>query len=363
MAGLDKFSPPKRDQTGVRFDSVIWRKKTRLGGWGKKSATVWGLAIGTDGVVAVALRRGDDDAVRFVATDVRYQRHQTPLHTISVAGDRVRTVRETVTKIAGDNDVGGDGTGDNGAGDNGFGGAPVFVSIPATDFIAHHVRLPPVPTKQLSKLLEAEAASRIPLKEAEIYQSHFLGDVAEGSIGGTPAFILASRKVMLDPYHQTLASLGVNVTAIIAEPVAMLNFMNVECADAIAPADEASGNTEPCVSMIDVGADTTKIYFLGQSEFWFGNVGVAGQAATVALIKASGLTRDDAEQAKKSPAKMADPSGSFESLDGAWGRLRSQLIAAGDEANKVHPRIRSVQTHVCGGAWSTHNLIAQAIVK
>ena len=90
---------------------------------------------------------------------------------------------------------------------------------------------------------------------------------------------------------------------------------------------------------------------------WFRSVGLGGDSFTEALVRDLGLTRQQAEQLKREPARAGLLSRMYESLRPACSQLATELQISLEAFRKAHPDHRIRAVYGVGGGFQLHGLL------
>ncbi len=320
-------------------------KKGLLAGFGsmRKAKTCWGIDFGNGSIKAVLLQRGEKDEV--VAIDSYFA--ELPIGTKLGKDSRGLIVnRDAISQfIASKN----------------FKTADVWVNFPARELLPRFLELPPVDDKKATALLEAEVAGQFPVAAEDLEMIKWFADKPSHQGMGRPAVIIAARKLMVQQRLDFLNDIGLKVTGMQCEPVALVNFVHFEFAKSMVM-DEGS-RTIPAIAVVDAGAASVTLVVVDQEGFWFRTIEGCGDDMTMALARTAKVTADEAEKLKRDPASLELPSHHYEVVEVQQDTVAARLLQLSGEPIKERRDLRIQETWVVGGACLAHGWIRRALCK
>jgi type IV pilus assembly protein PilM len=224
-------------------------------------STVWGLDIGNSAVKAVKMVRAGDD-VKIVDFDI--------IDMPEVEDDkqnlgRIEQAMRTLTT------------------NHKFGNDEVYIAMAGKMCLYREFQLPPGSEEKLKDLVQYEARQQIPfpLEQVEWGYERFEDP------NGVGVALIALRKNDIQDLLKMLTSLGLNVTGIVAAPMALFNFIHYEFHPA---------NT---TLILDAGAKSTDFVVMNKRQIYFRTIEIAGREITRVLENKFKVPFDKAEELKK----------------------------------------------------------------
>lgn len=224
----------------------------RAGGWWRTGYSPIGLDIGTMGVRMVQLAATGSVNCRVTGAASR----ELPGDLPESGPTREAVVADAVADMLR--------TGE-------FAGRQVVSSMPATDVEYKNLRLPPMPSDELSAAVAWEAAERFQMGPGEA-QIAFLdaGEVRQGEELREEIILLAARREAVKRHVDLLGQVGLKPIAIDAPPTALAR---------VAPPNNPQDLNEPAVVVVDLGHAASKVLMVRQGRPLFFKLIAPGAAA------------------------------------------------------------------------------------
>ncbi len=332
------------DQAAVPLNLVPAKEAgllTKLPFLRRKTATfAWGLDFGATGVKAVRLTLDPQPAT--VTLDA-VERLDFPgqFAQLTDAVERRRLQLETLQQFVQRHSLSGERIG---------------VSISGRQTLGRFVELPSVESKRMDDLLRHEASVQYPVNLQElVWGYHVLprpaGDQAEP----------VSNRVVLQAvkrHHvQELLSLcqdaGLSVDVLQSDSLALHNFAVYE----FFGGSDSNGASSPVVVLLDVGAQSASLVLSAPHLVWFRNLAVAGESFTSALLRPLKLTREQAEQLKREPARARRVYALYELWDPILAYLADEVERSLATCKRQFPGLAVRQMFGLGGGFQLHGVL------
>lgn len=253
-----------------------------LGGKKKKQEfdVAWGIDIGDSAIKAVRLRNAEkgveiDEAVLFQIDDKD--------------GDNSAPKTKKVFKVL-----------EKVLADKAFKEVPVVSNVPSSDLLARYLELPADKPAQHQTFVEQEAAANIPIAADLLQLSHLTFDKEhEGSVSQN-SMLLALRKSEIEARASMFNQLGVELTALVAEPIAnslalkQLNYL-----------DELNEENE-AILMLDVGSFRSTVEVISRIGSWYRTIDWGIENLNQHLASGLKVTKAEADSLRRNP--MGTPS-------------------------------------------------------
>jgi len=164
---------------------------------------------------------------------------------------------------------------------NGLSRREVITAVAGSQVITRHVRLAPVPSRQLEAAVREEAARQIPKSLEELVLRHVLLGTEEGPAGRRwHVLLVAAPTALVQQYYEVLMQAGLVVAAVDLQLLALWRtYLGV------APAAH-----EGAWAVVDVGATTTHLAVIDGRELKFSRtLAMGAQVAYAAVAGQYGL--------------------------------------------------------------------------
>jgi len=164
---------------------------------------------------------------------------------------------------------------------NGLSRREVITAVAGSQVITRHVRLAPVPSRQLEAAVREEAARQIPKSLDELVLRHVLLGTEDGPAGRRwHVLLVAAPAALVQQYYEVLMQAGLVVTAVDLQLLALWRTFQ-----GVVPA-----GYEGAYAVVDVGATTTHLAVIDGRELKFSRtLGMGAQAAYSAVAGHYGL--------------------------------------------------------------------------
>ncbi|MCS7338095.1 MAG: pilus assembly protein PilM [Verrucomicrobiae bacterium] len=188
-------------------------------------------------------------------------------------------------------------------------GAPKEINIcaPGSQVFSKFIKLPPVETGKVTKMIEFEAKQNVPFPLEEVVWDYQI-------LGTTPGnelevLIVAVRKDVVDSLFRVAEKAGLRVQVADASVAALCNAFRYNY-----------GEPDECIMLLDIGAKTSNVLFFEKNRFFSRTINLGANAITQEFAHESKLQFAEAERLKVSEG--------FVSLGGAYEEPENPQQAA-----------------------------------
>ncbi len=175
----------------------------------------------------------------------------------------------------------------------------VATALNGNSVIIRRINLPMMSEQELSEQIRWEAEQYIPFDIKEVSLGyHILHGSSLAGEGNMDVILVAARKEKIEDYTSVIQQAGLEPAVVDVGTFAALNCFEANYEDQIPPS----------AALIDIGSSVTSIAILqeGVSVFWR-DISNGGNEYTDTLQKELGLSRDQAEAAKRGEAVEGVP--------------------------------------------------------
>ena len=340
-------------------DELSMQKKKKSLFAKKKVQPCWGIDIGSQSVKAVRMEIVGE---KFLATDWFYQDLESS--GVTAGGqqnsyDQVQPAINSLKKISSLDEC------------------LIWVNLPGSEITTRFVRLPPVDDKKAKEMVDLEISNRIPVPMDELVVTRTLGEHHAESSHGRPLVFSAARRTAVQRRMELMQQVGLKVDGMQADPLAIVNLIDVEFADVLTPVADPETESEPgpqaddkkkrkwgkkevgakarfdektpAVCWVDAGAKSTTLVYVSGETHWFWTVENGGDSLTSALARSTKQTHHEADALKIQPENLTSPAEHYEPVENRMDELRSRLIKVADDAMKQNVRFDVIETYAAGG--------------
>ena len=306
--------------------------------FGKKGPTsAWGLDLGEGGLRAIKLAKdAKDGAVKLEVCE--HVLHPEPLAQLESTTQREAVVAATLKEFLSRAKLE---------------GARIVASISSQRVLGRFFDLPPMPNKKVAEAVQFEAKHQIPLPLEELTWAYDVQGPAPAAGSKEPderarkILLVAARLSHAQAQAALFKAAGITVDELVPDSVALHNAIQFEF----------QADSQKAAALLDVGFDSTNFVVSGPRNLWFRSFGMGGESFTQSLIRHFQLTREQAEELKRNPAKARRYSLYCATQEPLFVQLVNEVersLASYGRYNSAQPveRIYGV-----GGAFQTHGLL------
>jgi len=195
----------------------------------------------------------------------------------------------------------------------------VIFSVSGQSVFTRFVKLPPVDESKVVQIIQYEAQQNVPFPIDEvIWDYQLLGKNPQGEL---EVVLLAIKSDIIEDLTEGVESCGLHTEMVDVAPMALYNAVRYNY-----------GDLEGCTMVVDLGARTTNLLFLGQNRVFSRSIPIAGNAITQSIAAEFNVPFLEAEHMKKAQG--------FVALGGAYEEPESETQA------RVSKIIRNVMTRL-----------------
>jgi type IV pilus assembly protein PilM len=306
--------------------------------FGKKEATAaWGLDLGESGLKAIRLSK-DAKTGTLKLEACEHIPHGQPLAPLEnrqeSEGVAAKTLQVFLERRKTD-------------------GARVVASLSGQCVLGRFFHLPPMPAKKVAETVQFEARHQIPVPLEELTWAYDdLGEIPKvrnKELDEQPRKILliAARLAHAREQAELFKSAGITLEELAPDCLALHNGFQFEL----------GGEESRPQALLDVGFDSTNYLVSSPRNLWFRSFGLGGENFTQALLKHFQLTREQAEELKRKPAKARR----YFLYCATQEPLFLQLVSEIERSLSSYGRLNSAdpvsRLYGVGGAFQTHGLL------
>lgn len=306
--------------------------------FGKKETTAaWGLDLSESGLKAIRLSKdAKGGALKVEACE--HIPHALPLAPLENGQDQEGVAAKTLQTFLERRKIE---------------GTRVVASLSGQRVLGRFFHLPPMPAKKVAETVQFEARHQIPVPLEELTWAYdVLGEIPKAGnkqLDEQPRKILliAVRLAQAQAQAELFKSVGITLDELAPDCVALHNGFQFEI----------GGEESRPQALLDVGFDSTNFLVSGPRNLWFRSFGLGGENFTQALLKHFQLTREQAEELKRKPAKARR----YSLYCATQEPLFLQLVSEIERSLSNYGRLNSADpiSRLCGlgGAFQTHGLL------
>lgn len=190
----------------------------------------------------------------------------------------------------------------------------VTISVPGHMAFARFAKLPPVPPKEVPKVVKYEAVQQIPFPIEQVewdYQVFQQDDAPDVEVG---IFAITKEKVM--NYLTNYNAVNLRVDGLTLSPLAVFNAFVY---------DTAEDPPEEGVIYMDIGTTATDVIIVEEGGIWLRTLPIGGNTFTEALCKAFKLSYNKAEKLKREAATSKYARQIFQAMRPVFADLVQEL--------------------------------------
>lgn len=240
----------------------------------KAAKTAWGIDVGNCTLTALKLGIGAEGAE---VLDFAVLEHEKILSQPELAAEeRSKLITSALSKFLEEHDLA---------------DSAVVVSVPGQSSFARFIKLPPVESKEIPKIVRYEAIQQIPFDIEEVewdWQTFQAAGSPEAEVG-----IFAIKRTLVREALGPFTQVGCPVGMVQMAPMALYNFLRYDQKRL----RSATGNE--AVIAIDIGAESTNLVIAEGPHIWQRSIPIGGNQFTAAVQKAFKLSFTKAEAIKR----------------------------------------------------------------
>jgi len=195
---------------------------------------------------------------------------------------------------------------------------PVVMSVSGQSVFSRFVKLPPVDSDKVYKIILYEAQQNVPFPMEEVVWDYQLIGGGEGELD---VMLAAIKAEIIENLTDSVTAGGLDPDLVDVAPTALYNAVRYNYEE-----------IEGCTLIVDIGARSTDLIFLEDGHIFIRCIPVAGNAITQQIMREFKLSFEDAEEMKRAHAYVA--------FGGAYEGPPSEV------ADRVSKSVRTVMTRM-----------------
>ncbi len=229
----------------------------------------------------------------------------------------------------------------------------VVASMSSQRVLGRFFDLPPMAGKKVAEAVQFEAKHQIPVPLEELAWAYDVQGPAIAAGSKEPderprkILLVASRLSHVQSQLALFKAAGIAIDELVPDSIALHNAFQFEF----------HAEPQKTNALIDIGFDTTNFIVSSPRNLWFRSFGMGGETFTQALVKQFQLTREQAEELKRNPAKARR----YSLYCATQESLLVQLVSEVERSLASYSRYNSHQPaerlYGLGGGFQTHGLL------
>jgi Tfp pilus assembly PilM family ATPase len=229
--------------------------------------------------------------------------------------------------------------------------APVWAGLPSRDVLGRFLSLPPLPDRQLNKLIDQEFENHFPVAADQLVCARKVA--GNGVDGSRRTVLVAAKRSSVELREKQFEEAGIKLAGLQADPIALHNFVHYDLADQLTSQDSGSA-TPKTICVVDAGATGTTLYIARQDGFWFRFTDGGGEDLTSKLAAATHMTHAIAEGMKRNPAELSELAHGMEAIESRLAQNGVRLSQHFQQANQFLGENQLQRILCTGGSALTH---------
>lgn len=229
----------------------------------------------------------------------------------------------------------------------------VVASISSQRVLGRFFDLPPMASKKVAEAVQFEAKHQIPVPLEELAWAYDVQGPAIAAGSKEPderlrkILLVASRLSHVQSQLALFKAAGIAVDELVPDGIALHNAFQFEF------------HSEPqkTVALLDVGFDATNFIVSGPRNLWFRSFGMGGDTFTQSLVKQFQLTREQAEELKRQPAKVRRYSLYCTTQEPLLVQMVSEVERSLASYSRYNSHQPAERLYGLGGGFQTHGLL------
>ena len=306
--------------------------------FGKKTPTAaWGLDLGESGLRAIKLSK--DPKTGVVMLDAcEHIPHSQPLVSIDNSLLREEEAAKTLQQLLGREKTE---------------GIRVVASFSSQRVLGRFFDLPPMAGKKVSEAVQYEAKHQIPVPLEDLTWAFDIQGPAPAT--GTKdqderprkILLVAARLAQAQAQAALFKAAGIVIDELVPDSLALHNAFQFEF---------QREQSKPA-ALLDIGLDCSNFVVSAPRAVWFRSFGSGGENFTQALVKHFQLTREQAEDLKRKPAKARRYSLYCATQEPLFLQLVSEIERSLSSYSRFNATEPAERLYGVGGGFQTHGLL------
>ncbi len=330
------------DEADTAVNLMLAEKTGLLGklpfSFGKKSTTTaWGLDLGESGLRAIKLSKDPKSgALKLEACE--HISHSQPLVNIESLRQHpeqaAKTLKEFLSRAKTD-------------------GSRLVAGLSSKRVLGRFFNLPPLAGKKVAEAVQFEAKHQIPVPLEDLSWAYDIQGPA-ATAGGKEQderprkiLLVAARLADVQAQAALFKAAGITIDELSPDCLALHNAFQF---------DFHAENAKPA-AVVDIGLDCTNFLVSAPRAAWFRSFGLGGENFTQALARHFQLTREQAEELKRKPAKARRYSLYCATQEPLFVQLVSEIERSLTSYSRFNSSESVEKLYGVGGAFQTHGLL------
>ena len=326
---------PQED--GIWQRAVRWLSKRR-------ARSAWGIDLGSSGVKAVKLTRGDnpDDPVVLTACDV--VEYDKVLSQAASETQQRSLLEAAVGMFFARNDSSAD---------------RICITLPPKSVWVRSLEMPPLAPDKFEAAMQYAGVGAFPMPFADLEWRYAVLDESatlSDPPGSLQVAMFGVNRLVLKSWLAAIEAIGLRVDIVQSDCLALHNFATYAY---LQQDSEESGGTVPqnaSVAILDVGADASNLVVSGPNWAWFHAGGLGVDRTTQALVRQCRIPFGKAEQWKRNPASAANIAVFWEAIQPVFADLFQETKTELEAFEQAHPDRPLQRLLALGGGMRLHGL-------
>jgi type IV pilus assembly protein PilM len=168
---------------------------------------------------------------------------------------------------------------------------PAVIAVAGQSVFSRYIKLPPVSSDRIEKVVEYEARDNVPFSMDEVVWDYQL--IPNGT-GEFDCLLVAIKEEIINEIATSVSEAGIEVDLVDVAPMAIFNAFKHNYED-----------PEGCTLVLDMGSRTTDLIFIEGGRLYNRSIPVAGNAVTQQIARELDLSFEDAEAIKLENAMVS----------------------------------------------------------
>ncbi len=325
-------------------DGKLWQKAVR---WlsKRRARSAWGIDLGSSGLKAVKLTRGDDPAEPVVLAACDVVEHDKILSQAASETQQRSLIEASVGMFFAKNDC----TADR-----------VCLSLPPRSVWVRPVEMPPLTPDKFDAALQYAGIGAFPMALADLeWRSAILDESAAlaDPPGKIQVGLFGVNRLLLKTWLAAMHNMGLRIDIVQHDCLALHNFVSYAFGSPDAEAHPETPSSDAPVAILDIGADSTNFIVSGRDWLWFRTASMGVDRASKALVRQFRIPFAKAEQWKRNPASAANSAALYEAVQPVFEDLFQEVKTELDAYQQAYPQRPVQRILALGGGIRLHGLL------
>jgi Tfp pilus assembly PilM family ATPase len=321
----------------------LWQRAVR---WlsQRRARSAWGLDLGSSGLKAVKLTRGEGPSDRIILTACDIVEHDKILSQAASESQQRSLIEASVGVFFAKNDC----TADR-----------ICLSLPPRSVWVRQLEMPALEPAKLDSAMQYAGIGAFPIALADLeWRYAILDDTQTFSEppGKVQVAIFGANRIVLKGWLATMRSMGLRIDVVQNDCLALHNFVSYAYFPPAAEEPSGEVSSEAPLVILDVGADATNFIVSGPDWTWFRTAGLGVDRASTALVRQFRIPFARAEQWKRSPASATNTAMFFETIQPVFEDIFQETKTELETFEQTYPQRPVQRILALGGGLRLHGL-------